>query len=176
MGDHLPVPSPQMVRAARAHLARRYGRGVEALLWQAHEYPLPDIDAVRKAIAAIRADHGDTTAGGRAEETEAAEQEGGAGAAGQPAAVDGVDLGAALVVLQAARLDLDRLEVELVDAVREAGLDWAAIAAVLELPDAAAAQQRYEQLRPRLHAPVHHVAPPEPGDGPRGPRGARRNR
>jgi hypothetical protein len=38
--------------------------------------------------------------------------------------------------LQAARLDVDRLEVELIDAVRGAGLDWMAIAAVLGLPDA----------------------------------------
>lgn len=140
MGD-LPIPSPETVRAARAHLTRRFGRGVEALLWQEHHHPLPDVEAVAKAIAAIRAAHTHE----------------------QPPTV--TDLGAALVVLQAARLDMDRLEADLIAAVREAGLDWAQIAAVLELPDAAAAQERFEKLRPRLDAPVDQVHPPEPGNG-----------
>ncbi|TDD33083.1 hypothetical protein E1287_20485 [Actinomadura sp. KC06] len=140
MGD-LPIPSPQMVHAARAHLTRRFGKGVEALLWEAREHPLPDVEAVDKAIAAIRAAHAD----------------------GQepPTATD---LGAALVVLQAARLDMDRLEADLLGAVHEVGLDWAQIAAVLDLPDAAAARERFERFRPRLDAPVDEVQPSKPGD------------
>ncbi|TDC88177.1 hypothetical protein [Actinomadura sp. 7K507] len=141
MGD-LPVPSPEMVHAARAHLTRRFGKGVEALLWETHGYPLPDVDAIAKTIAAIRAGLPDDPPGS-------------------------TDLGAALVVLQAARLDMDRLETELIDAVREAGLDWAAIAAVLELPDAAAAEERHARLRSRLDAPVAQVrAPRLSGTGP----------
>lgn len=133
------------MRAARAHLARRYGTGVEALLWEARRYPLPDVDAVRKTIAAIR--------GGRAVPSQAGDEAGRA----RDDDPDSMDLGAALVVLEAARLDLDRLEIELIDAVRGAGLEWAAIAAVLDLPDADAAERRYEKLRPRLDAPVDHV-------------------
>lgn len=48
-----------MVHAARAHLTRRFGRGVDALLWQEHDRPLPDVDAVAKALATIRAAHAD---------------------------------------------------------------------------------------------------------------------
>jgi type IV secretory pathway VirD2 relaxase len=131
------------VHAARSHLARRHSEGVEHLLWEEHDKPLPDVDAVRKTIASIRQAHA---------------------AGDQPAAED---LAAALVVLRAARLDMDRLEVELIEAVRDAGLAWAAIAAVLDLPDEKAARQRYEELRPRLDAPVDHIDPPTPhvGDG-----------
>jgi hypothetical protein len=126
-----------MVHAARAHLARRYASGVETLLWEEHQHPLPDTDAIRQAIEAIHAAH----------------------ASGEPPP-EATDLGAALVVLQAARLDVDRLEVELIDAVRGAGLDWMAIAAVLGLPDAQAAEHRYETLRPRLDTPTDRVQPP----------------
>ncbi|GAA2587506.1 hypothetical protein GCM10010411_20420 [Actinomadura fulvescens] len=116
---------------------------MEALLWEAHEHPLPDVDAVGKTIAAIRAAQD-----------------------GEPEQITSQDLGAALLVLQAARLDLDRLEVELIEAVRDAGLDWAAIAAVLGLPDAGAAEQRYEALRPRTEAPTDHVLPLDLGRSP----------
>lgn len=111
------------------------------MLWETHEHPLPDADAIAKTITAIRAAHADRQ---------------------EPPTP--TDLGAALVVLQAARLDMDRLEAELLAAVHAAGLDWTQIAAVLDLPDAAAAQERYEKLRPRLDTPVDHVGPPEPGD------------
>jgi len=139
-----------MVRAARAHLTSRFGKGVESLLWETREYPLPDVDAIAKVIAVIRGGLGD----------------------GPP---DSTDLGAALVVLQAARLDMDRLEVDLLDAVHEAGLEWAQIAAVLELPDAAAAEERYAKLRPRLDAPVDEVQAPELDAAERG-RGSRQRR
>lgn len=55
MSESLPIPSPDMVHAARAHLTRRFGKGVEALLWETHHHPLPDVDAITKTIAAIRA-------------------------------------------------------------------------------------------------------------------------
>jgi hypothetical protein len=116
---------------------------VETVLWEEHDYPLPDVDAVRQTIEAVRS----------------------AFAGGEPPP-EATDLGAALVVLQAARLDVDRLEVELIDAVRGAGLDWTAIAAVLGLADARAAEQRYERLRPRLDAPVDRVPAPVSDDQP----------
>lgn len=106
-------------------------------MWEAHEHPLPDVDAIAKTIAAIRAGLADN-------------------------APDPTDLGAALVVLQAARLDMDRLEAELIGAVREAGLHWAQIAAVLGLSDAAAAEERYAKMPPRLDAPVDQVESPKP--------------
>lgn len=140
----LPVPMPEVVKAARTHLAHRYTNGVQALLWEEHQRPLPDVEAIGKVIEAVDAEvHADE---GRA-------------AAGTAPEIDAMDLAAALVVLQAARLDMDRLEVGLIDAVRRAGLDWATIASVLDLPDAAAARQRYAALRPRLDAPVDHVDP-----------------
>ena len=136
VGD-LPIPSPETVRAARSHLARRYAEGVEELLWQEHGRPLPDVDAIAKSIDAVRSARD-------------------AGEATPPA----MDLAAALVVLRAARLDMDRLEVALVEAVRDAGLDWETIAAGLDLSDGDAARRRYETLRPRAEAPIDYVALP----------------
>lgn len=61
-----------------------------------------------------------------------------------------MDLAAVLVLSQAARLDLDRLEVELVEAVpwRRAWTGRPSSRSVLDLPDAEAARRRYEKLRP----------------------------
>lgn len=131
-----------MVKAARTHLTRRYSNGVQALLWEEHQRPLPDIEAIGKVIAAVNA---------------AVPAHNGQAAAAAASGIDTMDLAAALVALQAARLDMDRLEVRLIDAVRHAGLDWHTIAAILDLPDAAAAQRRHAVLRPRLDAPVDHV-------------------
>jgi hypothetical protein len=86
-----------MVRAARAHLASRYAKGAAELMWSEYHRPLPDLDAVRAVIEAVRAPGPDVP--------------------------QTMDLGAALVAMAAARLDIDRLEAELVDAVRQAGLD-----------------------------------------------------
>ena len=58
-------------------------------------------------------------------------------------------MGAALVLVQAARLGLDRLEGELFEAARAMGMRPEAIAAVLELPDAAAAEKRQRWLERR---------------------------
>jgi hypothetical protein len=127
-----------MVRAARAHLARHYATGVEKLMWEEHDQPLPDAEAVGRVI----------TAAGHAR-----------AAAGKPAPA-AIDLGASLVVLAAIRLDVDRLEVELIEAARQSGMEWTTIADVLGLPEAAAAERRFEKLRPRLDAPVDQVRPP----------------
>ncbi|TMQ92903.1 hypothetical protein ETD83_26480 [Actinomadura soli] len=74
------------------------------------------------------------------------------------------DLGAALVVLQAARLGMDQLEAKLLGAVQEAGLDWAQIAAVLEPPDAAPAQETVRETAAPGDTPVDQVPPAEGGD------------
>jgi hypothetical protein len=141
VGD-LPIPSPETVRAARSHLARRHAEGVAELLWQEHGRPLPDVDAIDKSIASVRR----------------------AKAAGEPTP-PATDLVAALVVLRAARHHIDRLEVALVEAVRDAGLGWEAIAAGLELPTGDAAQKRYAELRPRAQAPFDDSAdPPAPAE------------
>ena len=64
-----------------------------------------------------------------------------------------MDLGAALVLVQAARLGLDRLEYELFEAARAMGMRPEAIAAVLDLPDAAAAEKRQRWLGARRGLP-----------------------
>jgi hypothetical protein len=140
--DDLPIPSPETVRAARSHLARRHAEGVEELLWQEHGRPLPDVDAIGKSIDSVRQ----------------------ARSAGGPPPL-ATDLAAALVVLRAARLDMDRLEVELIEAVRDAGLGWEATAAGLDLPDGDTAQQRYEGLRARVEALAPAQSDPSAGAG-----------
>lgn len=45
-----------------------------------------------------------------------------------------------------------------------AGIDWSAIAAVLDLPDADAARRRHEKHRPRKNIPVDEVDPPRLDD------------
>jgi hypothetical protein len=62
-------------------------------------------------------------------------------------------MGAALVLVQAARLGLDRLECDIFDAARVMGMRPEAIAAVLELPDAAAAEKRHRWLETRRALP-----------------------
>jgi hypothetical protein len=54
MGEE-PVPTPEMVRAARAHLASRYAKGAAELMWEEYHRPLPDLDAIRAVIDAARA-------------------------------------------------------------------------------------------------------------------------
>jgi hypothetical protein len=107
-----------MVRSAREHVTSRYAAGLEAELWKLFKTPLRDLDAVR-AVA------------------EAAERDGQA---------DALDLGAALVLVQAVHQYLARTEVRLIDAATAAGVGWEAIAAVLGLPGADAARRHYRQL------------------------------
>jgi hypothetical protein len=109
-----------MVTASRRHLTERYASGVDLLLWETEKRLIPDLDAIKSV-------------------TEAA-------ASGQ---TEGLDLGAALVLVQAARLGLDLLEYELFEAAHAMDMRPEAIAAVLDLPDAASARKRQRWLKAR---------------------------
>jgi hypothetical protein len=113
-----------MVDASRRHLTERYASGVDRLLWETEKRLVPDLDAI-KAVT-------------------------GAAVSGQ---AEGLDMGAALVLVQAARLGLDRLECDIFDAARAMGMRPEAIAAVLGLPDAAAAEKRHRWLETRRALP-----------------------
>jgi len=113
-----------MIDVSRRHLTERYASGVDLLLWETEKRLVPDLDAI-KAVT-------------------------GAAVSGQ---AEGLDMGAALVLVQAVRLGLDRLECDLFDAARAMGMRPEAIAAVLELPDAAAAEKRHRWLETRRALP-----------------------
>jgi hypothetical protein len=138
----LPAPSPEMVRAARAYLTPRYAAGVDEALWEVLEQPLPDLDAIDAVIAASD----------RARS--------GAGDQPQP-----MEVAAALVVLGAARLDLDQTEARLLNAAQAAAMRWEQIAAILDL-SVDETEERHRQLKPRLDEPVADVLPPWPGGRP----------
>ena len=125
-----------MVDASRRHLTERYASGVDLLLWETEKRLVPDLDVI-KAVT-------------------------GAAVSGQ---AEGLDMGAALVLVQAARLGLDRLECDLFDAARAMGMRPEAIAAVLELPDAAAAEKRHRWLETRRALPyaAHGIGADDPG-------------
>lgn len=126
----LPAPPPETVRAARAHLTPRYAAGVDAFLWDSRQRPLSDLAALDAVI----------TASDRAQR----------GASGQPPPMD---LAAALVVLAAARLDMDRTEARLLNAAHASGMGPEQIAAILDL-SVEHAEERHRQLKPRLDEPV----------------------
>lgn len=128
-----PVPDPAIVRAAREHLTGQRSHGVERLMWESHKHPMADLKAIEAVIKA----------GSRGDE------------------IDGTELAAALVLVQAVRLDLDRLESRLLDTARDSGLTWESIAAVLDLPGAAAAIERHRWLSSRHAEPVAGVDAPE---------------
>jgi hypothetical protein len=113
-----------MVAASRQHLTERYASGVDLLLWETEKRLIPDLDAIKAVTGAT-----------------------GAGQAGA------LDLGAALVLTQAARLTLDRLEHELFTAARALGMTDEALAVVLGLPDAPAARTRQRWLEERITLP-----------------------
>jgi hypothetical protein len=113
-----------MVTASRRHLTDRYASGVERLLWDTEKRFIPDLDAIKLVAKAASS--------GRAE---------------------ALDVGAALVLLQAARLELDGLEFEIFEGAHAMGMGQEALAAVLELPDAAAADQRWRWLKTRWELP-----------------------
>lgn len=69
-----------------------------------------------------------------------------------------MEVAAALVVLAAARLDIDRLEARLLEAAQEAAMGWEQVAAVLGL-HVVAAEERYRVLKPRLDQPAAAVSP-----------------
>jgi hypothetical protein len=122
-----------MVSASRRHLTERYAAGVDRLLWDTEKRLIPDLDAIRFAITAAKA--------GQAE---------------------ALDVGAALVLLQAARLELDRLEFDTFEAAHGMGMRDEAVAAVLELPDAAAAAARHKALQARRDLPYEEAEKPRP--------------
>jgi hypothetical protein len=139
-----PGPDPAMVRAARAYLTSRYAHGVEQLLWEDDAYPMSDLDAIN----AVRA----------------------AAAAAQT--LEGPDLAAALVLVQAARLTLDQLEARVLQAAEDAAMSWETIASVLDLPSAALAEEHFRHMVKRESEPIdpprhHHLScrPAEPGSG-----------
>jgi hypothetical protein len=113
-----------MVDASRRHLTERYASGVDLLLWETEKRLVPELDAIKAVTEAADS--------GRAE---------------------GLDIGAALVLVQAVRLGLDRLECELFDAARAMGMRPEAMAAVLDLPDGAAAEKRHRWLQARRALP-----------------------
>jgi hypothetical protein len=133
-----------MVTASRKHLTERYASGVDLLLWETEKRLIPDLDAIRSVTEALSA--------GQAE---------------------GLDMGAALVLVQAARLGLDRLEFELFEGAQAMGMQSEAIAAVLDLADAAAADKRHRWLTTRRALPYTPAELQSP-DSLTTPAGARR--
>ena len=121
----VPAPSPEMVSTARTYLTDRYAAGVDRLLWDTGKRLMPDLDAIRSVLAAA--------------------------SSGKIQAPDAV---AALVLIHAARLNLDRLEYGIFETAQGAGMDTETLAAVLELPDAQAARDRQHWLQAR-HALPH---------------------
>jgi hypothetical protein len=108
--------------AARRHLTERYAAGVDRLLWETGQRPMPDLAAITEVLAAD-------------------------GQAGP------VDIGCALVLVQAIRLGLDHLEHDLFEAASGAGVTTKAVAAVLDLTDAVAAEARHRWLAKRRALP-----------------------
>jgi hypothetical protein len=138
----LPAPRPEMVRTARAYLTSRYAVGVDQVLWDLTEHPLPDLDAIDAVVA----------------DSDRAQR--GYGDQPQP-----MEVAAALVVLGAARLEVDQTEARLLDAAQASAMGWEQIAAILGLT-VEEAEERHRQLKPRLDEPVAQVHPPRPDDPP----------
>lgn len=132
----IPAPAPDMVASSRRHIAEHYATGVDRLLWEQEKRPMPDADAVRTVVATAAA-------------------EGGA---------DVLDIGAALVIVQAMRLELDLLEADVFDAAEASGVADESVAAVLGLPDAAAAAARHQMLSAKRDLP--RAVPEEPAPPP----------
>jgi hypothetical protein len=122
--SELPEPDPALLRAAREHLTSRYAQGVEAVLWEMRKHPMHNLDAVARVLDT---DH--------RPEAEAAD------------GVSAMDIGAAFLVLMAARSDVDRLEAGLFDRALAAGVGYEQLAAVLGLDDADIVRERHRRLR-----------------------------
>lgn len=123
-----PAPPPDAVNAARRQLNQHYVDGVERLLWELDKQPIPDTEAISRAITAVGNGEAETA-------------------------------GPALVLLQAARLGLDRLEARALDAARAAGISYETIAAVLGLPGADAAVAWHQWLTARQTLPYEEPPP-----------------
>jgi hypothetical protein len=127
------------VQEARAHLTARHATGVDAVLWEARQRPMPDLDA----IAAV------TTTAARAQR--------GTGAHPEP-----MDVAAALVLLTSVHLNLDRIEALLLNTAQDAGMSFEQIAAILDL-SVEEAEERHRYLKLRLDEPVPPPPAPFPG-------------
>jgi hypothetical protein len=120
-----------MVTASRRHLTERYASGVDRLLWDTEKRLVPDLDAIRSVIEAA-----------------------------SPGQAEALDIGAGLVLLQAVRLEVDRLEHDVFEGAHAMGMGDEAVAAVLDLPDAAAASKRRRWLKGRRALPYADIASP----------------
>lgn len=120
------APVPDMVTAARRHLSSEFAQGVDRLLWDLEKRPMPDVDAVNAVVGTARRSQ-------------------------RP--VDALSIGAALVLLQSLRLELDVLEADVFDEALASGVGYDSLAAVLDLPDADAAQTREQYLKERRELP-----------------------
>jgi hypothetical protein len=120
------APEPDTVTAARRHLSSEFAQGVDRLLWDLEKRPMPDLHAVNAVICAARRSD-------------------------RP--VEALSVGAALVLLQSLRLELDVLEAGVFGAALESGVGYDSLAAVLGLPDADAAQAREQYLKVRRELP-----------------------
>ena len=120
-----PAPSPDTVTASRRHLTERYAAGVDRLLWELDERTMPDTEAIRAVHSA--ASDGESP--------------------------DALDIGAALVTLQAVRLEMDLLEADLLDAAKSGQVTAESLAAVLGLPDADALDARHRALAAKRRLP-----------------------
>ncbi len=120
----VPAPPPDLVAASRRHLTERYASGVDRVLWNTEKRFIPDTDAIGLVTDAAMA--------GLAE---------------------ALDLAAALVLVQAGRLDLDGLEYEIFQAAHAAGPRREALAAILGQPGAAVAGGRPGGLEARPSRP-----------------------
>ena len=132
-----PIPDPDMVTASRRHLTGEYSAGVERLFWELEKRPMPDVNAVSAVVSAHEARQ----------------------------VVDALSIGAALVLVQSTRLELDALEAGVFDAAFANGLSLEWLAAVLELPGADTARERRDYLRRRRA--LARTTPPTPEPGPR---------
>jgi len=124
--DYRAAPDPAAVTASRKHLTNTFAVGMDRLLWDLEKRLLPDTQAVNAVIGEYRL--------------------------GRPA--DAYSFGAALVLLQSMRLELDRLEADVFGAALGSGMSYEALAAVLDLPDAAAARRREDYLTERRQLPM----------------------
>ena len=99
------------------------------MLWDTEKRLIPDLDAIRSVIDAASSGH-----------------------------AEALDIGAGLVLLQAVRLEVDRLEHDVFEGAHGLGMGEEAIAAVLDLPDAAAASKRRRWLKGRRALPYADIA------------------
>ena len=99
------------------------------MLWDTEKRLIPDLDAIRSVIDAASSGH-----------------------------AEALDIGAGLVLLQAVRLEVDRLEHDVFEGAHGLGMGEEAIAAVLDLPDAAAASKRRRWLKGRWALPYADIA------------------